>query len=150
MTFLRRILHGDGTYWVVPRGSRRYMLIALGVVALGVGSNLAFLEQSPSRMETFQYLALLPIPLAAWGCVWMAAGVAAIVGSFVPRTNDRWGLDVLSFVYGLWTSLFLLAGLTGQTAAWLGVAIYGACTGFVFVVANMRRVNPETPRHANQ
>lgn len=150
MSRMRRWLAGDGTHWVVSRGLRRTMLIALGIIAMGVGLNLIFLEQTPQRMESLRFLLVLRIPLAAWGGVWMLAGAAAIAGSFVPRTNDRWGLDVLGFVFGLWTATYAWAAFTGQATAWLGVTIYGACTGFVLVTANMRRVNPPDSPHVQR
>lgn len=151
MSRLRKWLAGDGTYWIVSRGIRRFMLVALGTVALGVGLGLAFLDQTPQRVESLRVILTLPVPLAAWGGVWIAAGLAAIAGSFVPRTNDRWGLDILGFVFGLWTAAYTWAALSGQEAAWLGATIYGACTGFVLVTANMRRVNPsDDPPHAQR
>lgn len=129
------------TYWVMRRAGRRTVVIGLGGVAIFTGFNLILAEQSTSRLNAM-YAFLQLAPIAAWGGLWLVAGVVAIAGAFVPRTNDRWGLDALAFTYGLWASEYLLVGLTYSRQALTGAALYAVILAIVFTIANMRRVNP--------
>lgn len=132
------------TYWVMRRAGRRMVVVMLGVVAIFTGLNFIFGEQPPSRLDAmYAFLQIVP-SLAAWGGLWLTAGAVAIVGAFVPQTNDRWGLDALAFTYGLWAVEYLLVGLTHSRQALTGAVLYLVIVVIVFTIANMRRVNPPT------
>lgn len=126
-------------YWVVPRTIRRTIIIALGVVSLVIGGNLLASGEPPA---TIRFLGALPIPLQTWGALWLAAGVTSIVGAWVPETNDRWGLDVLSGMFALWAGLHLWATITGRFDAGPGLILNMACLLIVLAVADMPRINP--------
>lgn len=132
------------TIWYFHRSSRRALVILLGVLALFIGADVLALDQGSDRLEAMRLL-LIIAPREFWAVVWLLAGTVAIIGAFVPRTNDRWGLDALSFVYFLWAGASLIAGITGLHSGLLLGAIHATLFGVVWLAANMRRVDRARP-----
>lgn len=135
------------TYWVLRRMGRRIIIVMLGIVACFTGLNLIYSEQTAARLEAlYAFRFLTNGSLAAWGGLWLVAGGIAMMGAFVPATNDRWGLDALSFMYAAWAFEQLLVGLVfDSNSAMLTGFRDAVVTTIVVVIANMRRVNPPKP-----
>lgn len=140
-------LRDDGTRWFIGRFGRRALVVSIGLAAYFVGLDLVVAEQSALRLESMRYLMLFVPAVWAWGVAWMVAGGVAVIGAFVPRTNDRWGLDALAFMYGLWSFELFAAGLGGTPTAFARAALHAALLAVVFISADMRRVNPDAQPH---
>lgn len=88
-------------------------------------------------------LLLQMMPLAAWGWLWIAAGLIAIVSAWLPQGRDWPGFLALPLMVLPWAVSYLLAWILGDfPRGWVAAVVWGAIAAPVLVVAGWR----EPPR----
>lgn len=80
-------------------------------------------------------LTVTPAVLAA---VWLIPAVAALIGAFLPRPQDRFSFSALAAAPTLYGCLYLIGGVLHPVGTSLfGVILYWALAGAVMVVSGM-------------
>lgn len=79
------------------------------------------------------------VPLTAWGCLWVATGLTAIVSSWMPQGRDWVGFLALPAMVLPWMTSYLLAWLMGDfPRGWVAALVWGVIAVPVLVVAGWR------------
>lgn len=83
------------------------------------------------------------MPLAAWGCVWITAGLAAITSARWPTWSDTWGYVALTSLAAAWSAIFLVSAIRLQEPSVLGGTLAWGLVAFIWwVISGLR--NPVT------
>lgn len=133
----------------MPRRAARRLMRMLGrrgAILLSYGtvwSLYGYAQLTPQTEQPGLGLALQMLPLPVWGCLWIAAGVLALVSAFLPQGVDWFGFVALVLIVLPWTSSYLASWLLGDfPRGWVAAAVWGAIAVPVIVVAGWR----EAPR----
>ncbi|MFF5445503.1 hypothetical protein [Streptomyces sp. NPDC012888] len=124
----------------IKLGRRGAILSCYGLVWLLYGYGQITTPQPDQRgLQTL--LALMP--LTAWGWVWIAAGVVALVSAWAPPGRDAAAFYVLPLIVVPWMASYLVAWLLGDyPRGWVAAAVWAVITVPVLVTAGW----PEPPR----
>lgn len=122
-------------------GRRGTILGAYGTVWAIIGWGQIAAPQPDQRGLT---LLLQLMPLQAWGCLWIAAGLVAIVCAFLPQGVDVPGFVALMLIVLPWMLGYLVSWwpLGVFPRGWLAAVVWFAITVPVGVVVGWR----ESPR----
>lgn len=83
------------------------------------------------------------LPLAAWGWIWVTAGLLAIVAAFMKQGADWFGFVGLALIVLPWVTSYLATWLLGDfPRGWVAAAVWAVIAIPVIVVAGWR----EPPR----
>jgi hypothetical protein len=130
---------------IVRRLSKR--LGRRGAILLSYGGVWAIIGYgqitSPQPDQRGLRILLERMPLDAWGWLWVASGLIAIVSAWLPPGHDWPGFLALPLMVLPWTASYLVAWLTGDfPRGWVAAVVWGAIAAPVLVVAGWR----EPPR----
>jgi hypothetical protein len=121
-------------------GRRGVILLCYGAVWALYG--YAQVASPPPDRRGLQPLIELA-PLAAWGWLWMVAGVLAMVSAWLPTGRDWAAFPALQLVVLPWMGCYLVTWLMGDyPRGWIAAAVWGLISVPVWVVAGW----PEPPR----
>lgn len=121
----------------LPRinGRRGAFQLLFGIAFLMLGiSQFIRDEYTPALQWLAEYF---PAP-GPFGIVWLAAGVAGIIGSVLPRPKDRYSFILLTAAPTFWGGLSVIGGLVGPAnTSFLAAVMYWTVAGAVMVVSGM-------------
>lgn len=81
-------------------------------------------------------LLLQMMSLDAWGWLWVASGLIAIVSAFLPQGRDWPGFLALPLIVLPWMASYLLAWIIGDfPRGWVAAVVWAAIAAPVLVVA---------------
>ena len=121
-------------------GRRGAILLCYGVVWAIIGYGQITAPQPDLRGLR---LLLQIMPLAAWGWLWVASGLIAVVSAWLPQGRDWPGFLALPLMVLPWAASYLLAWILGDfPRGWVAAVVWGAIAAPVLVVAGWR----EPPR----
>jgi hypothetical protein len=114
-------------------GRRGTILTCYGLVWVLIGYGQLVMPQPDQRgLQTI--LQLMPLP--AWACCWMAAGLIALASAWAPPGRDAAGFVALALIVVPWATSYLAAwALGGYPRGWVAAAIWMVITVPVIVVA---------------
>ncbi|HEX5596100.1 MAG TPA: hypothetical protein VFX61_08830 [Micromonosporaceae bacterium] len=114
-------------------GRRGALLTLKGTIAVLYGYG-QIVQPLPNPRGLHLLLKLMPID--AWGGVWIAAGVTALVCAWLPPRRDWPGFLAVWLIGSAWAMAYLVAWwpLDEYPRGWVPAAIFGAF-GFVCLVA---------------
>lgn len=106
-------LHPHDYKWGL-RPWRRHSLVVLvaGFAYIAIGVTYMLTEPVASR-ESALALALNIMPLAAWGIVWIAVGLLAVISARWPPASETWGYSTLSGLASWWSACYGLGVVLG-------------------------------------
>lgn len=130
--------------WRGVRPWQRHSLV-LAVAGLGhiaVGLTYIFPAQTQAR-EVALAFALNVMPLGAWGGLFVASGVLAIISSRWPPFSVTWGYTVLTAMASAWASFYAAGIFFGQApfSSLSGVFIWGLMGFMWWAISGL--LNPE-------
>lgn len=113
--------------------------LAYGMLALGYAMQQAVPPQLLWLDVYFPRLILPPlVPTRIAAVVWGVAAGSALVGAFLPRPQDRYSFQALTFMPILWGLLGGLSFIAGTFPNGLvGMVLYLAMGGAVMIVSGM-------------
>lgn len=121
-------------------GRRGAILLCYGAVWFLYG--YAQVASPPPDQRGLQPLLEL-MPLAAWGWLWVAAGVVAMVAAWLPQGKDWPAYPALQLVVLPWMGCYLATWIMGEfPRGWIAAAVWGLISVPVWVTAGW----PEPPR----
>lgn len=122
-------------------GRRGAILLCYGLVWALYGYGQLISPQTDRRGLD---LMLRAWPLSVWACLWITAGLIAVVASFLPQGRDAPGFVALVVIVIPWMLGYLLSWwpLGTFSRGWVAAAIWGVIAVPVIVVAGWR----EPPR----
>ena len=121
-------------------GRRGAILLCYGIVWAIIGYGQI---TSPAPDLRGLRLLLQTMPLDAWGWIWVASGLIAIVSAWLPQGRDWPGFLALPLMVLPWMVSYLLAWIIGDyPRGWVATVVWGAIAAPVLVVAGWR----EPPR----
>ncbi|MFJ6561850.1 hypothetical protein ACIQMV_18715 [Streptomyces sp. NPDC091412] len=114
-------------------GRRGALLTLKGAIAVLYGYGQIV---QPPQQQSGLSLLLRWMPLDAWGALWMAAGVVALVCAWLPPRRDWPGFLAVWAITAPWSMAYLVAWwpLEHYPRGWVPAAIFGAF-GAVCLVA---------------
>lgn len=122
-------------------GRRGVILLAYGTVWALYGYGQLITPQPDQRGLD---LILRAWPLQVWACLWIAAGLVAVVSAFLPQGRDAPGFVALVLIVIPWMLGYLVSWWPLGTfpRGWVAAAIWAVIAVPVIVVAGWR----EPPR----
>jgi len=121
-------------------GRRGAILLSYGSVWALYGYGQLISPQPDQRGLT---LALQMLPLDAWACLFIAAGLVAVVAAWVPQGVDWFGFVALVLIVLPWMTSYLASWILGDfPRGWVAAAVWAVIAVPVLVVAGWR----EPPR----
>jgi hypothetical protein len=136
--------------WVGRRlGRRGTILGAYGTVWMLIGYGQIMEPQPDQRGLT---LLLGWLPLQAWGCLWIAAGLLAVVCAWLPQGRDWLGFLSLMAIVLPWMLSYLVSWWPMQvfSRGWVAAVVWSAITVPVGVVAGWAEpIRPKKVEHSN-
>lgn len=112
----------DYSWWELrPFREHSQVLLMVGLVYIAFGTILITQKPTPDRVASLA-LALVVMPLWAWGIAWVLAGILGVLSSRWPPASETWGYTAMSAMAWCW------CGLYGMGVA-LGVAPGSAVSG---------------------
>ena len=121
-------------------GRRGAILLSYGSVWGLYGYGQLISPQPDQRGLT---LALQMLPLDAWACLFIAAGLVAFVAAWVPQGVDWFGFVALVLIVLPWMTSYLASWILGDfPRGWVAAAVWAVIAVPVLVVAGWR----EPPR----
>lgn len=146
---LTAVLHPREYRWGL-RPWRRHSMVVLvaGCVYIATGATYMVTEPAGSREEALA-LALNLMPLPAWGVVWVAVGVLAVVSSRWPPASETWGYSALSSLAAWWSACYavgVLGGAANQSVS--GALIWGLVAFNWWGIAGLWNPDPSLVRLA--
>ena len=121
-------------------GRRGAILLCYGIVWAIIGYGQI---TSPAPDLRGLRLLLQTMPLDAWGWIWVASGLIAVVSAWLPQGRDWPGFLALPLMVLPWMVSYLLAWIIGDfPRGWVATVVWGAIAAPVLVVAGWR----EPPR----
>lgn len=146
MRYLIDALHHPKDFeWRRLRPWQRHsqVLAVAGSVYLGIGTAFMVVPRSPERAAALEIL-LGILPLQAWGMLWAAVGLLALVSTRWPPASKTWGYTALTGVATIWSSAYLLGVLllgTPVSGGLLGSLVYGLVAYLWYAIAGL--ANPD-------
>ncbi len=117
-------------------GRRGAILLSYGIVWAIIGYGQI---TSPAPDLRGLRLLLQTMPLDAWGWIWVASGIIAIVSAWLPQGRDWPGFLALPLMVLPWMVSYLLAWIIGDfPRGWVATVVWGAIAAPVLVVAGWR------------
>lgn len=117
-------------------GRRGAILLSYGVVWAIIGYGQI---TSPAPDLRGLRLLLQTMPLEAWGWIWVASGIIAIISAWLPQGRDWPGFLALPLMVLPWMVSYLLAWIIGDfPRGWVATVVWGAIAAPVLVVAGWR------------
>jgi len=117
-------------------GRRGAILLSYGSVWGLYGYGQLISPQPDQRGLT---LALQMLPLDAWACLFIAAGLVAFVAAWVPQGVDWFGFVALVLIVLPWMTSYLASWALGDfPRGWVAAAVWGVIAVPVIVVAGWR------------
>lgn len=89
-----------------PWSQHSKVLVGGGLAYAFVGFSYIFTDINPSREKALA-VALKWAPLEFWGCVFVAAGVLAVISARWPPVTETWGYTVLTGLSAGWSATYL-------------------------------------------
>ncbi len=125
---------GARGWWARHVGRRGEFLLFL--VLLDALYGLSLLRPAPEAQRSASTRFLVEVmPLPWWAGLWLAVGVACLVGAFAPW--DRFAYACAAALKVLWASMFALGWLAGVVErGWVGAVIWFAFAFFVIRIAS--------------
>ncbi len=122
-------------------GRRGLFLLFLALLDLLYGLSLWRPAAEAARSPSTRFLVEI-MPLPGWALLWLAVGVACLVGAFVRRA-DRIAYAAAGGIKTLWGTVFLLGWLAGAIErGWVGATIWLAFAAVVvFIIAPWPEAN---------
>lgn len=145
MRYLVRALRHprDYKWWELRPFQRHSLVLAVaGLVYIALGAVYAFTDPTPQRLIGLK-LALVAMPLEAWGVLWMIVGALALLSSRWPPASKTWGYSALTGLAACWAGIYLVGVvLLGTPGTGLVGALVWALMGFLWwAIAGL--VNPD-------
>lgn len=117
-------------------GRRGAILLSYGIVWAIIGYGQI---TSPAPDLRGLRLLLQTMPLEAWGWIWVASGIIAIISAWLPQGRDWPGFLALPLMVLPWMVSYLLAWIIGDfPRGWVATVVWGAIAAPVLVVAGWR------------
>jgi len=118
------------------------VLMGGGLSYVFVGFSYIFIEQTPNRMAALK-VALSWAPLPFWGCVFVFAGLLAVISSRWPPITETWGYTVLTGLSAGWSATYLMGVILEHAplANLSAVAMWGLLAFMWYSVSGL--VNPD-------
>ncbi|HWU23274.1 MAG TPA: hypothetical protein VN088_17175 [Nocardioides sp.] len=129
-------------------GRRGALLTLKGVIASLYGyGQIAAPQPDPRGL----HLLLKAMPLHAWGALWVAAGIIALVCAWLPPRRDWPGYLAVWAISASWAMAYLVSWwpLGENPRGWVAAAIFGAFGGVCLVAIGWEeppRARTEPPR----
>ena len=121
-------------------GRRGAILLCYGTVWALYGYAQIVSPQPDQRGLT---AALELMPLDAWGALWVAIGIVALVSAWLPQGRDWVAFLLLPLMVVPWIVSYLIAWIVGDfPRGWVATLVWAAIAVPVWVVAGWR----EPPR----
>ncbi|SFF11279.1 hypothetical protein SAMN05216251_108208 [Actinacidiphila alni] len=118
-------------------GWRGLALVLSGVAWISYGAGLTVQPRYGTVRGITVLLHLLP--MTAWGCLWIACGVACLLYALAGTGRDQSGLVAAVVPPLLWAVAYALGGMVGVGVAWSGVAPWASHAGLIYVIARVTR-----------
>lgn len=108
------------------------ILVVAGITYIVMGWIYVFRDPTSSRAEAL-YFALHVMPLDAWGCGFILAGMTALMSSRWPNWPKTWGYVVLTGWSSAWSTFYFAgASLTDAKVVYFGSAAIWALLAFLW------------------
>ena len=118
---------------------RRHSLVVLvaGFAYIAIGATYLLTEPVESR-ESALALALNLAPMSAWGVVWIAVGVLAVISARWPPASETWGYATLSGLAAWWSACYALGvALGAENQSMSGALIWGLVAFLWWAIAGL-------------
>lgn len=122
------------------RRARVAVLTAVATAVIGRGAS--YLGPSWERSAHVSFVDLL-IPVEVWSIVWIATGLALLVGIWCPRIA-RWAMSASVALWSTWAISYVAAwAFLGTSRAWVTALPFGLIAVLIGVLAYLM----EPPEH---
>lgn len=92
---------------VRPWKRHSLVLMVAGLCYIAIGASYIWTEATPSRNVALK-LSLSWFPIQFWGCVFIIAGLMAVISSRWPPVAETWGYMVLTGLSAGWGGTYAL------------------------------------------
>lgn len=119
-------------------GRRGAFQMLFGLAYLGLSISVLVNERLPSSIRWLDDF--WSVNTTALFVIWGIAGSIAVISSFLPRPQDRWGFAALAAAPILWGGILTIGGILTDyfhPGFYYGTIIYWAMGGAVMVVSGM-------------
>lgn len=125
-------------------GRRGASLLFLALIWFTIGLSLLS-PLTPVQRAALSVLFRFPFSQYGWAWLWMATGLLSLVGAFAKRLELA-AFAASAFLILCWALGYLAAWLLGQAPrGWLGFAVYGGFSFFIFLIAGWPEPPPLRP-----
>lgn len=133
--------HRDYPWGLRPWRRHSLVVLVAGAVYIAMGVTYITTDPAPSRQSALS-VAIDLLPLSAWGVVWIAVGVLAVISSRWPPASETWGYSALSGLAAGWSACYglgVVLGAPNQSTS--GALVWGLVAFLWWAIAGL--INPD-------